>query len=113
MHYLYLSIAIAVEILGTALLKVSDGFSKLWPSVGVLLSYSTAIFFLSLAVKVIPVGVAYAIWSGVGVAMITLISWVIFDQELTPGALLGIGLIVVGVVVLQVFGGESAAHGSG
>lgn len=109
MHYLYLSAAILVEVVGTSLLKVSDGFSKLWPSVGVIASYTTAIVLLSFAVKVIPVGVAYAIWAGVGVALITLIGWVVFNEELTAGALTGIGLIVAGVVVLQILGSEGTA----
>jgi len=109
MHYLYLAAAIVVEVIGTSLLKVSDGFSKLWPSVATIVSYTTAIVLLSFAVKVIPVGVAYAIWAGVGVALITLIGWVVFNEELSPAALSGIVLIVAGVVVLQVFGEETKA----
>ena len=109
MHYLYLSAAIVVEVIGTSMLKVSDGFSKLWPSVATIASYTVAIVLLSFAVKVIPVGVAYAIWSGVGVALITVVGWIAFKEHLSPAALFGIGLIVAGVLVLQILGGETTA----
>jgi small multidrug resistance pump len=106
MPYLYLAIAILAEVVGTSALKASEGFTRFWPSLVVAVGYGVAFYFLSLALKTIPVGVAYAIWSGVGVALITLIGWVVFHQKLDPPALIGIALIVAGVVVIQFFSGN-------
>ncbi len=102
MPYLYLAIAILAEVVGTSALKAADGFTRPWPSMLVVLGYGVAFYFLSLALKTIPVGIAYAIWSGAGVALITLIGWSVFKQTLDAMALLGIGLIVAGVVVIQI-----------
>jgi small multidrug resistance pump len=101
MPYLHLAIAILAEVIGTSALKATRGFTRLVPSLVVVLSYAVAFYFLSLALKVIPVGVAYAVWSGVGIALITLIGWVVYRQRLDTPALAGIGLIVLGVVVLN------------
>jgi small multidrug resistance pump len=109
MPYLYLTIAILAEVIGTSALKATQGFTRFWPSVVVVVGYGVAFYFLSLALKTIPVGVAYAIWSGVGVALITLIGWVVFNQKLDVPALIGIGLIVAGVVVIQLFTGSVKA----
>jgi small multidrug resistance pump len=106
MPYLYLTIAILAEVIGTSALKATQGFTRFWPSVVVVVGYGVAFYFLSLALKTIPVGVAYAIWSGVGVALITLIGWFVFHQKLDVPALIGIGLIVAGVVVIQMFTGS-------
>jgi small multidrug resistance pump len=103
MPYLYLAIAIVAEVIGTSALKASEGFTRGLPSLVVIAGYGVAFYFLSLALKTIPVGVAYAIWSGVGVALITLIGWLVFEQALDAAALAGIGLIVAGVVVIQMF----------
>jgi small multidrug resistance pump len=103
MSYLYLAIAIVAEVIGTSALKASEGFTRGLPSLVVVAGYGVAFYFLSLALKTIPVGVAYAIWSGVGVALITLIGWLVFEQALDAAALAGIGLIVAGVVVIQMF----------
>ncbi len=108
MSYLYLAIAILAEVIGTSALKAAEGFTRPLPSLVVAVGYGTAFYFLSLALKVIPVGIAYAIWSGVGVALITLIGWVMFKQRLDAPALAGVTLIVVGVVVIQVFSGAGA-----
>ncbi|MFO0146603.1 MAG: DMT family transporter [Betaproteobacteria bacterium] len=105
MSYLYLAIAILAEVIGTSALKAAHGFTRFWPSVVVVLGYGIAFYFLSLALRTIPVGVAYALWSGVGVALITLIGWVVLHQKLDPPALIGIGLIVAGVIVIQFFSG--------
>ena len=78
----------------------------MWPSVIVLVGYGTALFFLSLTLKTIPVGVVYAIWSGVGIALIALVAWVFFGQSLDVPAIVGLLLIVAGVVVLNVFSGS-------
>lgn len=103
MSYLYLAIAILGEVIGTSALKATAGFSRLGPSLVVVAGYGVAFYFLALALKTIPVGVAYAIWSGVGVALITLIGWAVFKQKLDTPALAGIALIVAGVVVIQFF----------
>lgn len=108
MSYLYLAIAIVAEVIGTSALKAAEGFTRLAPSLAVIVGYGTAFYFLSLALKVIPVGIAYAIWSGVGVALITLIGWIVFKQRLDAPALAGLALIVAGVVVIQVFSGAGA-----
>lgn len=108
MPYLYLAIAIAAEVIGTSALKAAEGFTRLVPSLVVIVGYGAAFYFLSLALKVIPVGIAYAIWSGVGVALITLIGWVLFKQRLDAPALAGLALIVAGVVVIQFFSGAAA-----
>jgi small multidrug resistance pump len=102
-QWAFLSAAIVSEVIGTSALKSAEGFTRLWPSLIVVISYSTAFFFLSLTLKTIPVGIAYAIWSGVGIAFISLIAWVIFGQRLDAAAVIGILLIVAGVVVLNVF----------
>ena len=109
MSYLYLAIAILGEVIGTSALKATEGFSRLGPSLVVVAGYGVAFYFLALALKTIPVGVAYAIWSGVGVALITLIGWAVFKQKLDAPALLGIALIVAGVVVIQFFSATGQA----
>jgi small multidrug resistance pump len=103
MSYLYLAIAIVAEVIGTSALKAAEGFTRPLPSLVVVVGYGAAFYFLSLALKTIPVGIAYAIWSGVGVALITLIGWVVFRQRLDAAALAGVTLIVAGVVVIQFF----------
>ncbi|MDY0137113.1 MAG: SMR family transporter [Thiomicrospira sp.] len=101
--WLLLSLAILAEVIGTTALKMSDGFTKLTPSLVVLVGYGLAFYLLSLTLKQIPVGVAYAIWSGAGIVLITLIGWVVFKQTLDLAAVFGIALIISGVLVLQVF----------
>jgi small multidrug resistance pump len=105
MHWLYLSIAIISEVAATSALKASAGFTRWLPSLIVVVGYGSAFYFLSLTLQVIPLGVAYAIWSGIGVALITLVGWAAYRQALDPAALVGIGLIVAGVIVLNVFSG--------
>ena len=107
MTYLYLAIAIVAEVIGTSALKAAEGFTRPLPSLVVVVGYGTAFYFLSLALKAIPVGIAYAIWSGVGVALITLIGWLLFKQRLDAPALLGLALIVAGVVVIHFFSGAA------
>lgn len=101
--WLYLAIAIVSEVVATSALKASDGFSRPWPSLVVVLGYVIAFWFLALTLRTIPVGVAYAVWSGVGIALIALIGWLLFGQPLDAPALLGLALIVAGVVVLGVY----------
>lgn len=101
--WLYLAAAITAETLATSLLKSSEGFTRLGPSLIVVAGYGCAFFFLSLTLRTIPVGVAYAIWSGVGIILVTLIAWLIFGQKIDLPGLIGIGLIVAGVIVLKLF----------
>jgi small multidrug resistance pump len=101
--WLYLLTAILAEVIGTSALKASDGFKKAWPSLIVVVGYGLAFYFLSLTLREIPVGIAYAIWSGLGVILITLAGWVFFGQHLDLPALIGMALIVAGVVVMNVF----------
>ena len=102
-NWVYLGLAIVSEVLATASLKSTEGFTRLVPSIVVLVGYSAALYFLSLTLDTIPIGVAYAVWSGVGVATITLVSFVLYDQKIDLAGLVGIGLIVAGVVVLRLF----------
>jgi small multidrug resistance pump len=103
MPYLFLAIAIVAEVIGTSALKASEGFSRTVPSIVTVVAYGAAFYCLSITLKTVPVGVAYAIWSGVGVALIAIVGWVLFDQKLDAAAIIGMGLIVAGVVVMQVF----------
>lgn len=109
MHWLYLTIAIAAEVVATSFLKASAGFTKPGMSLLVLAGYGIAFFFLSLTLKDIPVGVGYAIWSGAGVTLIALIGWLAYGEKLDPPAILGMTLIVAGVAVLNLFS-KTAAH---
>ncbi|MEE2974039.1 MAG: multidrug efflux SMR transporter [Candidatus Thermoplasmatota archaeon] len=102
-NWVYLGLAIFSEVVATASLKSTEGFTRLMPSLVVLVGYSAAFYFLSLTLDTIPIGVAYAVWSGVGVATITLVSFVLYDQKIDAAGLIGIGLIVAGVVVLRLF----------
>ena len=102
-NWVYLGLAIVSEVIATASLKSTEGFTRLVPSIVVLVGYSAAFYFLSLTLDTIPIGVAYAVWSGVGVATITLVSFVVYDQKIDAAGLLGSGLIVAGVVVLRLF----------
>ena len=91
--WIYLIVAVVGEVIGTTALKSSEGFTRLGPSVVVVGGYAVAFFFLSLTLRHMPVGVAYAMWSGVGTVLITLIGWVIFSQKLDLAAIAGIGLL--------------------
>ena len=104
-----LLIAIVAEVIATSALKASDGFSKLLPSAITVLGYGVAFYCLSLTLRHIPVGVAYAVWSGLGVVLITAVAWLVFGQKLDLPALIGMGLIVAGVVVMNVFS-KATAH---
>ncbi|MCK6472405.1 MAG: SMR family transporter [Planctomycetes bacterium] len=101
--WLILAVAICSEVIATSALKSSEGFTRFWPSIIVAVGYLSAFYFLSLTLETIPVGVVYAIWSGVGVALIALVAWIFLGQALDTPALIGLSLIVAGVVVLNVF----------
>jgi small multidrug resistance pump len=101
MHWLYLGIANVAEVAATSALKAAEGFTRFGPSVVVGLGYLVTFYFLSLTLRTILVGVVYAIWSGVGIVLISLIGWLVFGQSLDPPAIIGLGLIVCGVVLIH------------
>ena len=103
MNWIYLALAISCEVVATSALKATAGFTRWQPSLLVVAGYCLAFYFLSLTLRSIPVGVAYAIWSGVGVVLVSLVGWFIYHQRLDAPALIGIGLIVAGVLVLHLF----------
>ncbi|OPF64461.1 EmrE family multidrug efflux SMR transporter [Hydrogenophaga sp. H7] len=107
--YLYLGAAIVAEVIATSLLKTSQGFTRLWPSVATVIGYAISFYCLAQTLGSVPTGVAYAIWSGVGIVLISLIAWWVFGQTLDAPALIGMGLIVAGVVVINLFS-TSVAH---
>lgn len=108
-HYLYLLLAIVAETIGTTALQASQQFSRFGPSVVVVISYGIAFYLLALALRFMPVGVAYAIWSGLGIVLIALIGLVLFGQKLDIAAVIGLGLIIAGIVIIQLFS-NTASH---
>lgn len=108
-EWFFLVTAIVCEVIATSTLKSTEGFSRLWPTALVVVGYTLSFYFLSLSLKIIPVGVAYAIWSGVGTTLIVLIAWLVMEQKLDVPAMAGIFLIVSGVIILNVFS-KSIAH---
>jgi multidrug transporter EmrE-like cation transporter len=106
--WLVLGIAIVAETLATSAMKSSEGFTKLLPSIVVVIGYGIAFYFLSITLKVIPVGIAYAIWSGVGIVLISVAGWFWFGQKLDAPALIGMAMIIGGVVIMNVF--SKSAH---
>lgn len=110
MSYLYLSTAIVAEVIGTSALKASEGFTRLGPSLITILGYAAAFYFLSLTLKTIPVGIAYAIWSGVGIVLISLIGYALFRQTLDLPAIIGMALIIAGVAVINLFSRTMPPH---
>lgn len=104
MYNLFLAIAIGGELIGTTFLKYTEGFTKLWPSVVTILSYSICFYCFSKALLHINLSIAYAVWSGLGIVVATLISVFLFKQDITPFGIVGIVLILIGVVILNLFG---------
>ena len=103
MHWLYLGVAIVFETIGTTALKASDGMTRAGPALVVILAYALSFWLLALVLRVIPVGVAYAIWSGLGICLIAGIGWIVFGQRLDAPALLGLGMIISGILVINLF----------
>lgn len=101
--YLYLALAIVAEVIGTSALKASDGFTRLLPSVITALGYAVAFYCLALTLRSVPVGMAYAIWSGVGIVLISLVAFFVYGQRLDWPAVTGMGFIIVGVVLMNGF----------
>lgn len=109
MKYLFLSLAIVFEVIGSSFIKASDGFTKWFPTTIVAVAYLVCFYFLSLALKTIPLGIAYAIWGGMGIVLTAIISVLVFKQKLDIPAIIGIVLIVAGVIVMNFFS-KSAVH---
>lgn len=107
--YLYLFVAIIFEVVATTALKQADGFTRLAPSLVTVLGYALAFYFLALTLRTMPVGIVYAIWSGAGIILITAIGWILFRQALDLPALVGMGLILAGVLVINLFS-RSVVH---
>ena len=108
MKYAILAVAIVAEVIGTTAMKQSDGFTKPMWAILTAVSYAVAFYALSLTLKSIPTGMAYAIWSGVGIVLISLAAWLLQGQKLDLPAVAGMGLIIAGVVVMNVFSRASA-----
>ena len=109
MQWLYLGIAIVAEVIATSMLKTTEGFTRLTPSLMVVAGYVVAFYFLTLTLKTLPVGIAYAVWSGVGIVLVALVAWLWHKQTLDPPAIIGMTLIVAGVLVMNLFS-KSVAH---
>lgn len=109
MKYLFLGLAICLEVVGSSFLAKSNGFTKLMPSIITVIAFSACFFFFSQALKSIPLGIAYAIWAGLGIVLTATVSVIVFKQKLDTPAILGMLLIVAGVVVINVFS-KSAGH---
>ncbi|HWV18953.1 MAG TPA: multidrug efflux SMR transporter [Rhodocyclaceae bacterium] len=103
MHWFYLGIAIVAEVIATSTLKTTENFTRLWPSLIVVAGYGVAFYCLTLTLKSIPVGVAYAVWSGVGIVLVALVAWFWHKQALDLPAIIGMALIVAGVIVMNLF----------
>ena len=107
MHYMWLFIAIIAETIGTTALQASQQFTRLWPSVAVVVFYLVSFYFMALALKVMPVGIVYAIWSGLGIVCIAAIGYFLFDQRLDGPALLGLSFIITGILIIHLFSGTT------
>nr|WP_329604961.1 multidrug efflux SMR transporter [Spartinivicinus ruber] len=103
MGYFYLAIAIIAEVAATSALKASEEFTKLVPSLVVIVGYGLAFYLLSLVLRTIPVGITYALWAGLGIVLVALVGAVVYKQTPDLPAILGMGLIVAGVIVINVF----------
>ena len=106
-HYIILFFAIVTETIGTTALQASQQFSKFWPSAIVVVAYAASFYLMALALKVIPVGIAYAIWSGLGIVMIAIIGFAVFGQKLDLPAIFGMSMILAGIVVIHLFSATS------
>ena len=103
MTYLYLAIAIVAEVAATSALKASDEFTKLVPSLIVVVGYGVAFYFMTLVLRVLPIGITYAVWSGLGIVLVTVVGFFLYKQSPDLPAMIGMGLIVSGVVIINVF----------
>jgi small multidrug resistance pump len=102
-HWLAIALAIIAEVIATSALKASNEFTRLIPSLVVVVGYGIAFYFMTISLRVLPVGIMYAIWSGLGIVLISIIGWVVYKQVLDMPAVIGMGLIISGVVVINLF----------
>ncbi len=102
-HYVYLILAVICEVMGTSAIQASQQFTRLWPSLAVAVCFAAAFWFLSLTLRTMPVGIMYAMWSGLGIVLIACIGYAVFGQKLDLPAVLGIALILAGIVVINLF----------
>lgn len=103
MAYLYLAIAIVAEVVATSALKASEQFTRLVPSLLVVVGYGIAFYFMTLVLRTIPIGITYAVWSGVGIVLVAIVGALLYRQIPDIPAIIGMGLIILGVVVIHVF----------
>lgn len=108
-HYVYLLISIVAEVIGTSTLKATEEFTRFWPTVLMVVCYGIAFYCMTHVIKALPIGVTYAIWSGLGIVLVSLISWLYYGQRLDMAAIAGIALIIAGVLVINLFS-KSGAH---
>ncbi len=108
-HWLAIAIAIVAEVTATTALKASNEFTRLWPSLIVVAGYGVAFYFMTISMRVLPVGIIYAIWSGLGIVLVSIIGWFVYKQALDVPAMIGMGFIILGVVVINVFS-KSLGH---
>ena len=113
MSYVYLLIAVIFEVIATGSLKASQEFTRFWPSVAVVVGYGVAFYLLSLCLKTIPLGVMYAVWSGLGVVLTALVGWVVYKEHLDLAAIIGIGLILAGVGVIRLYSKSGVSQVTG
>ena len=109
MHYVYLLLSVVAEVAGTSTLKATEEFTRFWPTVLVAVCYATAFYCMTHVLKVLPIGVTYAIWCGLGIILVSLVSWLYYGQKLDAAAWGGMALIVAGVLVINLFS-KSSAH---
>jgi len=108
-HWLALVIAIVAEVIGITALKASDEFTRLLPSLIVVVGYGTAFYFMSISLRVLPVGIMYAIWSGMGIVLISILGWLVYRQTLDMPAMMGLAFIIAGVIIINIFS-KSVGH---
>ena len=107
--YLFLAAAITAEVIATSALARTENFTRFWPSIITVVGYGISFWCLSYPIRVLPTGIVYAVWSGAGIVLITMVAWLVFDQKLDLPALIGLGLILSGVVIINVFS-KSVGH---
>jgi small multidrug resistance pump len=108
-HWLALAIAIVAEVIATSTMKATNEFTRFWPSLVVVLGYGTGFYFMTISMRVLPIGIMYALWSGVGILVVSIMGWVIYRQVLDLPAIIGMSFIIAGVVVINVFS-KSIGH---
>ncbi|MCB1882765.1 MAG: QacE family quaternary ammonium compound efflux SMR transporter [Geminicoccaceae bacterium] len=106
--YTFLIVAIVAEVIATSALKASRGFTNLLPSVTVIVGYGLAFYFLSLTLKTLPVGITYAIWSGAGIVLVSIIGWIAYGQKIDLWGFVGLGLIIAGLLIVNLLSNTSA-----